>query len=77
MGFPSQEYRNGLPCPPPGDLPDPAIEPGSPALKADSLLSEPPESPQEEQICPIYFPSLPWRPIPLFGERSENFHIKD
>ena len=32
----------GLPCPPPGDRPDPGIERGSPALQADSLLSEPP-----------------------------------
>ena len=31
-----QEYWSGLPCPPPGDLPNPAIEPGSPALQADS-----------------------------------------
>ena len=29
----------------PGDLPDPVIEPQSPALQADSLLSEPPEKP--------------------------------
>ena len=42
MGFPGQEYKSGLPRPSPGDLPDPGIEPGSPALKADSLLSEPP-----------------------------------
>ena len=27
MGFPKQEYRSGLPFPPPGDLPDPGIEP--------------------------------------------------
>ena len=27
MGFPRQEYWSGLPCPPPGDLPDPEIEP--------------------------------------------------
>ena len=35
MGFSRQEYRNGLPCPPPRDLPDPEIEPlsfASPAL---------------------------------------------
>ena len=32
----------GLPFPPAGDLPDPGIEPASPALQADSLLSEPP-----------------------------------
>ena len=32
MGFSRQEYWTGLPCPPPGDLPDPGIEPVSPAL---------------------------------------------
>ena len=38
---PGQEYWSGLPCPPPRDLPDPRIEPSSPALQADSLPSEP------------------------------------
>ena len=42
MGFSSQEYWSGLPFPSPGDLPDPGIEPGSPALQADALPSEPP-----------------------------------
>ena len=42
MGFSRQEHWSGLPCPPPGDLPDPGIEPGSAAFQADSLLSEPP-----------------------------------
>ena len=37
MGFPRQEYWSGLPFRPPGDLPNPGIEPGSPALQADSL----------------------------------------
>ena len=37
MGFSRQEYWSGLPFPSPGDLPDPGIEPGSPALQADSL----------------------------------------
>ena len=37
MGFSRQEYRSGLLCPPPGDLPDPEIELGSPALQAGSL----------------------------------------
>ena len=36
-----QEYWGGLPFPPPGDLPDPGIQPTSPALQADSLLAEP------------------------------------
>ena len=45
MGFSRPEYWSGLPCPPPGDLPDPGIESGSPALKADSLLPELPGKP--------------------------------
>ena len=43
MGFSRQEYWSGLPFPSPGDLPDPGIEPRSPALEADALTSEPPE----------------------------------
>ena len=39
MGFSKQEYWSGLPVPSPGDLPDPGIEPGFPALQADSLQS--------------------------------------
>ena len=42
MGFSKQEYWSGLPFPPPGDLPNPGIEPRSPALQADSLPSETP-----------------------------------
>ena len=42
MGFSRQGYWSGLPCPPPGNLPDPGIEPGSPILWAGSLPSEPP-----------------------------------
>ena len=41
MGFSRQEW-SGLPFPSPGDLPDPGIELRSPALQADTLLSEPP-----------------------------------
>ena len=41
----SQEYWSGLSCPPSGDLPDPGIEPRSPALQADSLPTEPPGKP--------------------------------
>ena len=40
--FSRQEYWSGLPFPSPGDLPNPGIEPGSPALQADALPSEPP-----------------------------------
>ena len=42
MGFSRQEYWSGLHFPSPGDLPDPGIEPRSPALQADTLPSEPP-----------------------------------
>ena len=40
MGFSRQKYWSGLPLPSPGDLPDPGTEPRSPALQADSLLTE-------------------------------------
>ena len=46
MGFSRQEYWSGLPFPSPGDLPHPGIEPGSPALEADALTSEPPGKPK-------------------------------
>ena len=45
MGFSRQEYWSGLPFPSPGDLPDSRIEPGSPALQADALPSDPPGKP--------------------------------
>ena len=41
-GFSRQEYWSGLPFPSPGDLPNAGIEPRSPTLQADSLMSEPP-----------------------------------
>ena len=45
MEFTRQEYWSGLSFPSPGDLPDPRIEPRSPALCADALPSEPPGKP--------------------------------
>ena len=45
MGFSRQEYWSGWPRPPPGDPPDPGIEPTSPTLWADFLPSEPPGKP--------------------------------
>ena len=44
--FQAREYWNGLPFSSPGDLPNPGIEPGSPALQADALSSEPLGKPQ-------------------------------
>ena len=45
MRFSRQEYWSGSPFPSPGDLSNPGIEPGSPALQVDSILSEPPGKP--------------------------------
>ena len=53
MGFSRQEYWSGLPFPSSEDLPDPGIEPGSPALQADSLPFELQGSPFELQRSPV------------------------
>jgi len=45
MGFCWEEHWSGLPCPPPGDLPDPGIEPMSPALQVEFFTIEPPGKP--------------------------------
>ena len=65
MGFSRQEYWSGLPFPSPGDLPDPGIEPESPAWRADALLSEPKPAPRPKlrKIRPP--PSSPSRLITL------------
>ena len=49
MGFSRQEDWSGLPFPSPRDLPDPGIEPGSPALPVDSLPCKPPGKPKLTQ----------------------------
>ena len=50
MRFSRQEYWGGLPFPSLGDLPDPGIEPESPAMKADSLPFEPPNIPAQNHV---------------------------
>ena len=50
MGFSRQEYWTGLPCPSPGDLPNPGMEPRFPALQADSLPAEPPGKPKNTRV---------------------------
>ena len=57
MGFSRQEYWSGVPFSSPRNLPDPRIEPGSPALQADPLLSEPPGKPNM-LISPVKFVQL-------------------
>ena len=51
MEFSRQEYWSELAFPSPGDLPNPGIEPGSPALQADALPSEPPGKPYLYAMC--------------------------
>ena len=53
-GFSRQEYWSVLPCPPPGDLPNPGIEPRSPALQADSLPSESPRKPKNTGVGSLF-----------------------
>ena len=76
LGFSRQEYWSGLPCPPPGDLPDPGTEPRSPALQADSLPAELPGKPHGGpaaaakllQSCPTQWDPIdsspPGSPVP-------------
>ena len=58
MGFPRQEYWNVLPFPSPGDLPDPGIELGSPALQADSSPIELQRKPHQIYSLQIFSPNL-------------------
>ena len=53
MGFFRQEYWSGLPCPPPGDLLDPGMEPRSPAWQVGSLPLAPPGKPRNKIILAI------------------------
>ena len=55
MGFSRQEYWSGLPCPPPGNLPNPGIEPASPGLPADSLLLSHEGSPMKTYLATGHF----------------------
>ena len=54
LEFSRQEYWNRLPCPAPGDLPNPGIEPRSPTLQADSLLSESPGKPKNTGVGSLF-----------------------
>ena len=52
MGFPRQEYWPGLPFPPPGDLPDPGVEPDSPALAGSFFTTELCGKPPKTELPP-------------------------
>ena len=53
MGFPRQDYCSELPFLSPGDLPNPGIKPGSPALQAVSLPTEPPGKPKRASLFSV------------------------
>ena len=59
VGFSRQGYWSGYTFPSLGDLPNPGIKPRSPALQADSLLSEPPGKPDGKKSYILLFPGLP------------------
>ena len=50
MGFPRQEYWSRLPCPPPEHLPDPGMEPASPALTGGFFTNDPPEKALKDKV---------------------------
>ena len=64
MGFSRQEYWSGLSCLPPGDLPDPGIEPMSPARQAASL-------PLSHGVSPL-IPVIPILPIGKLNGPNEH-----
>ena len=71
MGFSRQEHWSGLPCPPPGDLPEPRMELSSPALQADSSPSESPGKPLT-RLHLDFFARVVCR---LFSSRRKANHI--
>ena len=79
-GFSRPEYCSGLPCPFPGDLPDPGIEPRSPALQADSLLSEPQRTPNfqihSQVFLLISLVSLTAKWSPRYNPRDPSRFLK-
>ena len=69
MEFPRQEYWSGLPFPSPGDLPNPGIEPESPALAGGFFPIEPPGKPIFS--CKFIPPNLSVLPHAL--DRDEDY----
>ena len=71
IGFSRQEYWSGLLLPSPGDLPDPEIEPRSPALQADAFPSEPPG----KSILYLGFLNFYWYPIVFFPGSQPAYYL--
>ena len=74
MGCPRQEYRSGLPFSFRGDLPDPGIELGSPALQADSLPTEPPGKPYLRSAWLLKCGDFPQA---LINQQTKTFRKKE
>ena len=78
--FSRQEYWDGLPFTPPGDLPYPGIKPRSPILQADSLPSEPPGKLQASYLTALHL-SLPICTVGMIHHyhevdvRTESVHV--
>ena len=75
MGFFRQEYWSGLPFPSPGDLPNPGIEPWSPALQADCLPTKL-QKKSKKMYSPWFETRLsPWRswPVGIWGYNQHLF----
>ena len=70
MWFSRQEYWSGCPFLSPGDLPDPGMEPGSPALQADLLPSEPRRSPKPSKEGTVMNPVIPIRQLRKLRNRE-------
>ena len=77
MGWSGQEYWSGLPCPPPGDLLDPGIKPGSPALQVDSLPTELSKEFHESvrKYQKYKHPTKTWEAFPLKAETKLGYSL--
>ena len=72
MGFSRHKYWSGVPLPSAGHLPEPGIKPGSPALQADTLLSEPLGKPFQVTVSQV----LTWEITSPFRKcRASVFQI--
>ena len=72
-GFSRPEHWSGLPRPPPGDLPNPGIEPRSPTLQADSLPAESPRKPMNTGVGSL---SLLQGVLPIQESNQSLLHFR-
>ena len=76
MDFSKKEYWSGLPFPSPGDLCNPGIKPGSPALQTDFLQSEPLRKPSAQEV--LHKTQKKSNPVSSFGNtRGWGLSLRD